>query len=210
MKSYGAKCLTPVAGGELLIQRQIRLLWDAFPGADVTAVTGFLAQKVKRKLPSNVKTIVNNDWGATNVSYSILMGLARIKRNAPVLICFGDLVFSRDALNGFDIRESAILVDSQNSDERKEEVGVTIVDGYVTRFGYGLPLKWGHIALLQPREQRLFIEACAQPNRHKYFAFEILNEVLEQGGSMRGVTNEHMRLVEVDTAADAKRAVDIL
>jgi choline kinase len=203
MKSYGPKALVPV-GPEPLIVRQVRLLTAAHPGARLTVVAGFEADRVRRALPVGVRVLVNPDYAETNVARSLQLGVAAVHRNRPVLLVYGDLAFGPEALAAMPRTESAVLIDTAPG--RESEVGVNVVDGRAVHFSYGLETRWAQIAILMPHEKRLFLAACRRPGSERLFGFELLNAVLEAGGEFRAVAPPGLRLVEVDTSRDIDRA----
>lgn len=203
MKSYGPKALLDVQG-ETLISRQIRLLRECF-SAEITVVAGFEADRVRRALPDDIQIVRNDNYSTTNVASSVAMGLGSTNARA-VLVVYGDLVFTRGTFQGLDTKQSSLLV--HNDIFRNEEVGVNAIEGKAMYLSFGLPLKWAHIMLLREREQLLFMDAARAPDRKRHFSYEILNTVIEQGGSFEVVTKT-TKLVEVDCSKDIDRARQI-
>ncbi len=208
MKSYGPKALIQL-NQETVIGRQLRLLKQAFPGGSTVVVTGFESEQVRRALPKNVRVVVNHDYEYSNVSQSILLGLAECPPG-PVLVVYGDLVFDLATIACMHTPglESAVLVDPRLG-TRCDEVGLTICDGMVANFSFGLPDKWGHVLLLDQKEQQLFVDIANQAHRKKQYAFEILNEVIDRGGSFLAVRPARIRLAEIDSSKDLTEAKKI-
>jgi choline kinase len=91
MKSYGPKALINLQG-ETLIERQIRLVREAFPRVKITVVAGFEAHRLREVLPKDVRLVLNPYYETTNVAYSVSIGLRTIPPTVPVLVVYGDLV----------------------------------------------------------------------------------------------------------------------
>jgi GTP:adenosylcobinamide-phosphate guanylyltransferase len=189
MKSYGPKALIQLRDGETVISRQIRLIKQTYPNVDIVVVVGFEADKVCKELPKDVITVYNENYEETNVAYSINLGLTKVQ-NPASLIVYGDLVFKKQI--------------------GEEEVGVTIVDNYITRFSYGLPIKWAQIAYLIGRELELFNKHASVKNKEKFFGFEILNKILDSDGKLKAIETVNMKIAEIDTSKDINNAKRIL
>jgi hypothetical protein len=117
-------------------------------------------------------------------------------------------VFNQAVFNGLDNRHSYATI-GPCDDHRTEEVGVTVVDGYVTTFSFGLPLKWTQLVYLAPTERLLFQTIASEPHRRRQFGFEILNEVIERGGKIKAHLPTEVELAEIDTSKDIRRALQI-
>ena len=209
MKSYGPKCLIDV-GGISIIERQIRMIVSAYPNAEIILVSGFhsnqVRDKLKRKYP--IRIVNNHRYEDTNVLYSISLGLQASLRN-KVLIVYGDLVFDREAIRGFFGTESKVLVDHQDKFNEKE-VGVLHNGNEVTNFSYGLEKKWGQIAFLCGREREFFEEIANKESTEKWFGYEALNHVLEQGGKLSPIERDGLSIVDVDSVRDIEKARKII
>jgi NDP-sugar pyrophosphorylase family protein len=196
MKSFGPKALIQI-GSETLIERQIRIISDHFD-ARFVVVAGFEGDRLRQSLPKEVKVVYNAAYEATNVARSIELGLRHTRENVPALVVYGDLVFNAEAIKHLRVGKSAVVMDKAG--RRPEEVGVNIVDGVATHFSFGLPAKWAHILLLMPHEKRLFLECVKGKPRH--FGYEILNEVIDQGGEFVAITPPKIKLQEIDCTKD--------
>jgi choline kinase len=204
MKSYGPKPLIELDGRETVIARQVRLVRAAYPTAEFIAVVGHEADRVVRSLPAGVKAVENERYDESNVARSICMGL-RVATHPRVLVVYGDMVFNAAAVEDVARHGSALLVDRTGQME-DDEVGVTVVDGRVTCFSYGLPAKWCHVAFLAGRELELMRRVVSDPARRNHYGFEALNAVLEAGGRLRAVEPAGMRVAEIDVSRQIERA----
>jgi choline kinase len=206
MKSYGPKALIPLGNGETVISRQLRIMRASFPEASFTVVCGFDAERVRKALPDFVQTVENSEFATTNVARSIAIGLAQ-SQCRKALIVYSDLVFSANYLAGIDKLPSSVIVSLQSG--REEEVGVNVVDQRVMCLSYGLPLKWAHMAVLDRNEQDLFMSLALDKRRSRFFAFEVINESIEKGGTFGAFQPLGCSLVEIDNSKDIPRACSI-
>lgn len=202
----GPKALLDLEG-QTLLARQIVVLRRVFPQADIVVTVGHEADTVARSLPSGVRTVENERYAETNVARSLELAL-RASRSNNVLIVYGDLVFDTSVFRDFpgEGRESLLLA---HSGQRPYEVGVTSVAGFATAFSYGLELKWAQMLFLRGWELQQFRKLLAEPHRRRYFGFEVLNDLVEQGGRLRVLATPPtapLRLIEVDTPADLTAA----
>jgi choline kinase len=209
MRSYGPKALINIGRQQTVLSRQLTLIEDVFPRARIFVVGGFEAEKIRRILPRGVIFIENKLYEETNVAYSLKLGLEACKSNR-VLIIYGDLVFNKDVLSCININnESSLLIDSkeQFSDE---EVGVTVVDNFVTRLSYGLPNKWAQIAYLTGNELEQIKKELDVKHYRRLYGFEIINKLLDVG--CKFVANECLtsKFVELDTSKDIQSARGIV
>lgn len=193
-------------GSETVIQRQIRQLRSVFD-CRIIVVGGYKFEKLHRTLPHDVSFVVNSRFDDTNVADSIRTGLEYCKPGRSALILYGDLVFNMEAIKHLDPNVSSVVVDS--TAERDDEVGVSIDSdsGNITRFSFGMPTRWSHIAMLAPKEKQLFIQEFLPAHRFRYFGYEILNEVLSKGGRFKAIQPPDIRLIEIDSTRDIPEAV---
>lgn len=208
MRTVGSKALVELRPGETVLSRQVAMLRRVLPFADVIVVVGYEADRVYRALPQWVRVVENEAYETTNVVRSIDLGI-RAAVTDRVLVIYGDLVFNEAVLRNFPLQESAALVD-HSAVGRENEVGVTVVDDYVTQFAFGLDSKWAHIIYLSGLELHNFKRFSADVDKRRCFGFEALNEVLERGGNLAAVPLEGgMRLAEIDTSRDIAAATSI-
>jgi choline kinase len=203
MRSYGPKALIKLDDNLTLIQRQLHLLRNTFPLAEIVVIVGFEADKICKELPRYVHTVYNDAYEDTNVAHSLMLGLSTVSKGS-ILVVYGDLVFNREALPK-SFEQSTAIIDSKNQMDRNE-VGVTIVNNEVTRFSYGLPTKWAQIVYLHGLELEIFKKVISDKRRSKFFGFEILNHMLDNGGNLQALEPNDMQIAEIDTSKDIEIA----
>ena len=208
MKSYGPKGLISLNGPSVL-ERQLKIIWKIYPKADITIVAGFQAdlinERIRKKYP--VRIVRNTEYEDTNVARSLFLGLESSLNN-HALIVYGDLVFNSAALKGLVGKGSKVVVDS-DKDIRDEEVGVLFNEETVTNFSYAIDKKWCQIAYLARKEMSLFEDISSKKDHDRWFGYEVLNEVIEQGGSFLPVEQSGMKIAEIDTPRDLRQALEV-
>jgi choline kinase len=204
MKSYGPKALIPLHNGETVLSRQIKLVRSVYSQAEIIVVVGFEAEKIRKTVDYNIKVVYNDAFEITNVARSIYLGLSASNCD-NTLIIYGDLVFNTSALIPCTSNSSRALVDSQGR-FGKTEVGVTVIDGKISTFSYGLPVKWGQMVYLQGNEVELFKKLLSNKKTVKFFGFEILNVMLNNGGILQAIEPPGLQIAEIDTSKDIETA----
>ena len=92
-----------------------------------------------------------------------------------------------------------------------DEVGC-IVDGdyKLENMMYDLPDKWGQIAYFQGKELRYLKEIVWNRNNSRLFGFEVINKIIEKGGTFEFKNVEELKLIDVDTSKDIERARQVI
>lgn len=198
MKGVGAKCLLEI-GGQSLIQRQLNILWDTYPKADIFVSIGFQAERIRKHLKDYpVRFIYNPIFEATNVVFSIGLALQACNTH-NILVIYGDLIYNKESVAEITSGYSKIL--AVNS-FKEEEVGFIEHKGVVTNLAFGLPNKWGHMVFLRDRELELFRQTCYNPDSAKWFGYEALNDVINQDGHIEVYRAAGANVLEIDNPQD--------
>tara|TARA_R110000824_G_scaffold9415_4_gene42160 strand:+ start:49274 stop:50038 length:765 start_codon:yes stop_codon:yes gene_type:complete len=208
MKSYGAKGLISI-NGQTLLERQIKTIWKVYPKAEITIVAGFqselVSERIRKKYP--VRIIVNTDYEDSNVARSIFLGLQSCT-NKHALLIYGDLVFNSTTIRSLIGDGSKVVVDSKNK-IKDEEVGVLFDKEEVTHFSYAIDTKWCQIAYLATKEMNLFEDISSSVDRARWFGYEIMNEIIDRGGSFDPIEPSGMKIAEIDSPRDLKGALKV-
>jgi len=200
MKSYGPKCLLKANQKETILQKAISNIKREYPYSDIIVVVGFESEKVMKTLPHDVRVIENNKYEETNIVESIRIGI-NASANKKLLIVYGDLVFNVYSIRNLTSSGSCVVVDSQ-SRFRDEEIGVTVVDGDVTNFAYGLTSKWCQIAYFEDTPFDALKDLCSDKRRNKLYPFELFNIIINSGFSIKAKEPKGMLIKEVDSLRD--------
>ena len=198
MKTYGPKSLITVNSSETLIEYQINLLKSIFPLSDILLVVGFHADKIIRKCPSGVRIIENVLFETSNEVEQVRLAL-NCALTSNVLIMKDDIVFNYETLRNITKDKSCIIYDSKKQID-SSNVGVVVVDNYVTFFSYDSPNKWCHIAYLTKKELKLVKYLCNHKERKRMFIFEIFNMMLEKTGKITAIEPNSMKIIKIDSS----------
>lgn len=204
MKAFGPKALIEVRG-RTIIERQLELIGQAYPQAEIIVVAGFMGDKLMNALPTTILKVENENYEQTNVVRSIGIGL-RVARSEMVGIIMGDLVFNHAALP--QIQESTLIVDKGGL-MHSEEVGITIQDGRAEILMYDLNPKWAQIGFFTGLELKLLKQFCWNPDKYNLFGFEAINEGILKKGKFKAVGPEGIKIVDVDSVKDLEIAEKI-
>ena len=200
MKSYGPKCLLKTDLGKSILEHQIETVNLCLPKSDIIVVLGFECDKVIKVLDKRSRVVENQLYEETNTAESLRLALNNGVRDS-VLIMHGDLKFNKETLLQCDFRKSFALVDSKEQ-FKESEIGVTIHNRTAMRFAYGLETKWAQITFLKGRELNLLKSICKNRERQRMYTFEILNEILDNGGVISTIEPEDMIIKDIDSSRD--------
>jgi len=208
MKSYGCKSLLLV-NGLTIIERQIRNIENQIPNVEFTIISGFDSDRLHKSTPETFIKVENERYYETNVVRSIGIGLRTIKNNDHVLIVFGDIVFNEEVLSLIDYDRSCILLSEKMSDQ---EVGCNLdTKNNVLYMMFDLPNKWGHIMYLTGKELKMFKDFVFNKSNEKKFCFEIINEIIDRGGKIKGINIDKKSVIlDIDNSRDLKIAGDLI
>jgi len=207
MKSYGCKSLLNIKD-DRLIDIQIKHINAVIRNHEIILITGFDSDRLMNQSPKDIIKIENEKYYENNVSRSISIGLRATKENDHVLILFGDTLFNQSALEEINFAESCIVVSDHMSEN---EVGCNISHkGYLEYMMFDLPNKWGHMIYLTSKELTLFKKIIWNKQTDKKFCFEIINEVINQGGKFKCILNDKIRVMDIDTSKDLQKAQEFI
>lgn len=206
------KCLIPLKDGKTILERQIQQILAVYPNADIIVCTGFQADKVRntirRKYP--VRFVYNPKYDETNVSYSIALAL-NAALNGSVLIIYSDLVFNGAAIANINHGGSSKLIISKDQFPT-DNIGVDTDDNKTaSSFSFLVEDKWAQIVYLKGLEYELLEKiAFNYDSSQNWFGYELLNHIIESGGTFITSSPSDMRIVEVDCSKDIDKANNII
>jgi choline kinase len=207
MKSYGCKSLLNIKDTKL-IDLQIDLINAHIPQNEIILITGFDSERLMSNSPDDIIKIENEKYYENNVCKSIGAGLRATKNNNSVLIIFGDLLFNDEMFRQIDYNKSSLVISEYMSDN---EVGCNINQkGMLEYMMFDLPNKWGHIALFTGKELALLKKYVWAKQSEKKFCFEVINDIVSQGGKFQCVRSEKIKIMDIDTSKDLQRAQEFI
>ena len=207
MKSYGCKSLLNIRDKKL-IDIQVENIRNVFPTNEIILVTGFDSDRLINNSPTDIIKIENERYYDNNVIRSISIGMHATKDNDHILIVLGDLLFNTEALSEIDINQSSIII---SNDMDEGEVGCNMNGkGYLEYMMFDLSNKWGHILYLTSKELTLFKKLLLNKYNDKKFCFEIVNQVINQGGKFKCIVNDKIKTMDIDTSKDLQKAQEFI
>jgi CTP:phosphocholine cytidylyltransferase-like protein len=206
IKSFGVRSLIRLHTGRTVIDHQLDLINSVFSNNEIILVTGFEADKLMNKTPSNIIKVENERFESTNVTRSLSLGL-RAATTDNVVIVYGDLVFNSAALD-FPLDKSCLLIDESGTMD--SEIGTNIDNNLVELLLYGLNNKWGQICFVRGKELELMKSIVWNRDNENKFGFEILNEIIDRNGSFRSYKNPEAKMLDIDSGKDLERTKSIL
>ena len=207
MKSYGCKSLLNIKNDKL-IDMQVKTIENCIPEHEIILVAGFDAERLMNNSPDHIIKIENEKYFENNVVRSISMGLRATKQNDHILIIFGDLLLNDEALRNIEYDKSCVVISDHMSDN---EVGCNINSkGYLEYMMFDLPNKWAHIMYLTSKELSLFKKLTFGRQKEKKFCFEIINEILNNGGKFKCIQNDDIKVIDIDTSKDLQKAQEFV
>lgn len=200
MKSYGPKCLLQANQKETILGKTITNIKKEYPHSDIIVVVGFESEKVVKSLPHSVRVVENARYRDTNIGESIRLGI-NASANKKLLIVYGDLIFNVHSIRDLTSDGPCVVVDSK-SRFKENEVGVTIVDGFVTNFAYGLSNKWSQIAYFEDESFEALKLLCSDKRKNKLYPFELFNIIINSGIVIKAKEPKGMLIREIDSLKD--------
>lgn len=199
MKTYEPRSLLKIKDDTTLIEHQIKLVQQNF-GPNIDVVIGFKGQKIQKKLSNHkINLIENNNFDVSNTGHAVEIAL---EDNLESLLIFhGDLLFNKEIFN-VKKNKSFLIVDTKNQIKDKE-VGLIINDGIAANLSYGLKTKWCQIAFFTGQELSM-LKQIKDKNISNLFLFEIINKIIDMGGTFECYEPKNMKIIEIDCVKDFK------
>jgi choline kinase len=200
-RSYEPRCLLKY-NNKTILDNQLEVIKNKFNNVEVSVVCGFDTPRMVKKISKQARIVENPNYENTNSGESLKLAVNNSMVD-DILFLHGDLVISDSIFDKLNFNQSFILVDSLNKfDER--EVGVTVVNGKATILSYNLPTKWCQIAFLSEAETNILRKLFLKPdfNSKHLLTFELINKIIENGGSFNCFEVETSFIKEIDSLRD--------
>jgi len=157
----------------------------------------------------SARVVENQLFESTNNGESLRLAVNNTLHDT-IMFMHGDLIISEGIFDKIDLSKSFLLIDDLNKFEEKE-VGVTVVNNIATVLSYNLPTKWCQIAYLSPNETAILRKIFAKPDLNTKFllTFEIINKIIEMGGSFECYNIGNNYIKEIDRNNCCKKCLKI-
>ena len=205
MRKHVPKAMLQI-NGEKIVNRSIDLLHRKRHIDNIYVVYGAYREYFFKHKSKNCISIFNKDFEHDNVVGSLQRGLRLSKANS-IYIVYGDLMYEKSILDDFRFNESTILTQTSPT-MGDQEVGCFIEDNKLKRLMWGLDQKWCHILYLTGKELYLAKKIISDKITHKWFGFELINEIIFNGGQITNKTIKQ-KIIDIDNIKDFKRAEEL-
>lgn len=187
---------------QFLIEHQIQAIKNSFKNFEIIGVFGTHIERIIKRKPNGIRIVENQIHDSTNNSESMRLGLNN-SLHSNALFIHGDIYFEKDLLCSADYRKSFLVVDA-NDDMSEKEVGITINNNKASILSYGLATKWCQICYVTGKELRILKNIFLKFNNSdkKMLSFEVINKIIENGGSFNCYKNTKSHVVEIDCIKD--------
>jgi NDP-sugar pyrophosphorylase family protein len=191
MKSYGPISLVPI-GSKKLIDIQIESIKAIFPRCEIIVCLGFDCEKVCRyvrsKYSENIRIVENQLFATTNSCEALRLCLNNTNNN-KILICDGNLLFSKHTMSMVDTNKPCALIEQDPSETL--EIGVNVSKNVAYFFSFGAKYIWSEILFLTGED---IIESLrkilSNTNNKTRFVFEVLNELINMKYEIKTISNK--------------------
>lgn len=167
-----------IRGNQTLLEYQIDILNETFPGAEINVVLSHNPNEVINSIgKGQVRFIRNERYTETNDAHSLALGLQATTKRSCLAIC-GNVFFNKQSIK--DINQGATLVNIDKDDSfSKSDIGVLYNKEHVLNFSYSFDDKWGKIFYAGTKGTELLRNLVYNKNNEKCFMFEIFNQYLD-------------------------------
>lgn len=189
---------------QTLLSHQAETVSQTFKNHEIIGVFGTHLEKILKKADRRVRVIENQLFQETNNAESMRLGLNSSMYD-NVLFVHGDIFFQKDLIKSADYSRSFLVVDA-NRDMADKEVGVTINGDRVSILSYGLEKKWCQMCFITGKELKILknIFLKFEKTDKKMLSFEVINKIIENGGSFVCHEKKGSHVVEIDCIKDIK------
>lgn len=207
------KSLTPIAGGDTIMERQLQAFRTVFPEAHVTIAVGHKVEDIVEAYP-DISKHYNADFETTNTAKTLVGAIHSTPFDEGVMWANGDLVFDEAVLRAFlpviAAGHNGVAVDRSRVAE--EEVKYTLDEyGHIDRISKDISpsVALGEavgINYISARDKKAFMRQLARVGDQDYFERGLELAIREDGLRLAPMDISDLYAVEVDFAEDLERA----
>lgn len=211
------KSLTPIAGGDTIMERQLQAFRTVFPEAHVTIAVGHKVEDIVEAYP-DISKHYNADFETTNTAKTLVGAIHSTPFDEGVMWANGDLVFDEAVLRAFlpviAAGHNGVAVDRSRVAE--EEVKYTLDEyGHIDRISKDISpsVALGEavgINYISARDKGEFLYWLNAVKEQDYFERAIELSASASRIAFEPVDVTHYTAIEVDFAEDLARANDII
>ena len=200
IKSYEPRSLLKI-NSKSLIEHQLSTINNYFKDVEIITVVGCHANKVIKKIKNSTRVVENQIYNETNSSESLRLAFNNASCKNFMFV-HGDILFNESCIN-VDYSQSFVIIDTEDY-IKDQEIGLTMIGGRLSILSYGLPTKWGQMAFFTGKEYKILTSLFNkyEDKDKKRLSFEIINEVIQLGGSFQCYEPKNKNLLEIDRIKD--------
>lgn len=171
------------------LKYNLGLLQENIPNCNISIV---INPKSEFK-QDNLTVFVNNDFLKTSSVRSIQIA-AENQNNSNCLIIHGNLKISQKVFKFLNFDSSFVVV---GENKTKDCLGLYEQNKNIITIEYGLPKTYYDIVYLKDKELNLFKKIINNHNRNKHKLYEVINEVIKNGGEFKTITVSNQYIKEL-------------
>lgn len=206
------KPLTPLKGGQSIMERQVENLSAHFSEHDISVVVGFKKDLIMERFP-DLTYIYNQFFDATNTSKSLLKALKKY-RNEDVLWLNGDVIFDAELFSVLkeEMAKQQSFVSVNTSRVAEEEVKYTLKNGTIDELSKQVKNGLGEavgINFVSRKDMPILLDHLEKCDDNDYFEKGIETAIKEDDLKVKAVDISNFRCMEVDFKEDLEAANNI-
>lgn len=213
LKLLGHKSLLKNRKDKTLIEKQIEVIKNVYPAAEIIIIIGEDGYKIRKVLKKrefeNIRYVYNSRVDESNILYSIGLGIYNILHQRLVIIP-GDIYFDENTINNICRGWSKTLIDT-NCYLPKDKMGVILQENVIETYSYQSPLKWGKITYLRSHDLSAFenvITGMIDKNQYNLLFHEGLSQIIPSKRIYKFCPSPYF-LLEIDSNVDVDRFTKI-
>lgn len=164
------------------LENHILFIERNFKNIEWYITAGFEADRVIKKSPQNMHVIENMDYKNTNEAEEVRL-VINASKSEHILFLLSYKLFD-DTIKNITSQGSCIIFSKETKD-----IGVTVNNGIVENFSYGINNQWLGQVYLAPKELRIAKNILKDRTRQNIYLFELINLIIDKGGVIRGYEN---------------------
>lgn len=192
MKTYEPRATLKINEKMLIEHQYDSLIYHKF---SVKTVVGFKGNKLVKKINHlPIEIDYNLQYEKTNNAQSLKIGFRPEYNN--LLVINGDILFNKETLD-VDYSKSFVIIDNKQQ-IKDREIGAVSSNNLLTNLSYGIKQKWCQIVFFTGEEFSLLHQVLYSTKVEKKLTFEIINQIIDMGGTFNTYENPSMKISEID------------
>lgn len=203
IKTYEPRSLLKIKN-KTLIDHQVDAIKSKFKDPEIIGVFGPHMARVTKNVRGKIRIVENQKYETTNNSESLRLALNNSIKNS-LMFFHGDILINETFFNSLNFNKSFVVYEDRGMMDEKE-IGLTIMKNKATILSYGLEKKWCQAAFFKGKELKILrnIFSTFSNQDKKMLTFEIINKIIDSGGSFQAQRLEKSKIIEIDCIRDIK------